>query len=45
MRKKLSEDFVKQFQNQVDQKLMNDTIEYLIDSTKINLPAEFLING
>ena len=43
MRKKLSEDFVKQFQNQVDQKLMNDTIEYLIDSTKINLPAEFLI--
>ena len=42
MRKKLSEDFVKQFQNQVDQKLMNDTIEYLIDSTKINLPAEFL---
>ena len=43
MRNKLSEDFVKQFQNQVDQKLMNDTIEYLIDSTKINLPAEFLI--
>ena len=43
MRKKLSEDFVKQFQNQVDQKLMNDTIEYLIDSTKINLPAKFLI--
>ena len=43
MRKKLSEDFVKQFQNQVDQKLMNDTIEYLIDSTKINLPSEFLI--
>ena len=43
MRKRLSEDFVKQFQNQVDQKLMNDTIEYLIDSTKINLPAEFLI--
>ena len=43
MRKKLSEDFVKQFQNQVDQKLMNDTIEYLIDSTKINLPTEFLI--
>ena len=43
MRKKLSEDFVKQFQNQVDQKLMNDTIEYLIESTKINLPSEFLI--
>ena len=43
MKNKLSEDFVKQFQNQVDQKLMNDTIEYLIESTKINLPSEFLI--
>ena len=43
MKKKISEDFVKQFQNQVDQKLMNDTIEYLIESTKINLPSEFLI--
>ena len=43
MKDKLSEDFVKQFQNQVDQKLMNDTIEYLIESTKINLPSEFLI--
>ena len=43
MKNKLSEDFVKQFQSQVDQKLMNDTIEYLIESTKINLPSEFLI--
>ncbi len=43
MKNKLSDDFVKQFQNQVDQKLMNDTIEYLIESTKINLPSEFLI--
>jgi len=43
MKNKLSVDFVKQFQNQVDQKLMNDTIEYLIESTKINLPSEFLI--
>ena len=43
MKNKLSEDFIKQFQNQVDQKLMNDTIEYLIESTKINLPSEFLI--
>ena len=43
MKNRLSEDFVKQFQNQVDQKLMNDTIEYLIESTKINLPSEFLI--
>ncbi len=43
MKNKLSQDFVKQFQTQVDQKLMNDTIEYLIESTKINLPSEFLI--
>ena len=43
MKKKLSEDFANQFQNQVDQKLMNDTIEYLIDSTQINLPTAFLI--
>ena len=43
MKNKLSEDFVKQFQTQVDQKLMNDIIEYLIESTKINLPSEFLI--
>ena len=43
MKNRLSKDFVKQFQNQVDQKLMNDTIEYLIESTKINLPSEFLI--
>ena len=26
-----------------DQKLMNDSIEYLIESTKINLPSEFLV--
>ena len=43
MKNKLGDDFVKQFQGQVDQKLMNDTIEYLINSTKINLPSDFLI--
>ena len=43
MKYKLGDDFVKQFQSQVDQKLMNDTIEYLINSTKINLPSDFLI--
>ena len=43
MKNKLGADFVKQFQGQVDQKLMNDTIEYLINSTKINLPSDFLI--
>jgi len=43
LKDKLSDDFVKQFQNQTDQKLMNDSIEYLIDSTKIKLPSEFLV--
>ena len=43
LKDKLSDDFVKQFQNQIDQKLMNDSIEYLIDSTKIKLPSEFLV--
>jgi len=43
MKSKLGDDFVKQFQTQVDQKLMNDTIEYLIDSTRVNLPSDFLI--
>ena len=43
MKRKLGDDFVKQFQTQVDQKLMNDIIEYLIDSTKVNLPSDFLI--
>ena len=43
MKSKLADDFVKQFQTQVDQKLMNDTIEYLIDSTKVSLPSDFLI--
>jgi len=43
MKNKLGDDFVKQFQGQVDQKLMNDTIEFLINSTKINLPSDFLI--
>ena len=43
MKSKLGDDFVNQFKTQADQKLMNDTIEYLIDSTKVNLPSDFLI--
>ena len=43
LKDKLSDDFIKQFQNQTDQKLMNDSIEYLIDSTKIKLPSDFLV--
>ena len=41
MKNKLSEDFIKQFQAQTNQKLMNDTIEFLISSTKIDLPKDF----
>ena len=43
LKSKLSNDFIKQFENQTDQKLMNDSIEYLIESTKINLPSKFLV--
>ena len=42
MKNKLSEDFIKQFQTHTNQKLMNDTIEFLISSTKIDLPKDFL---
>ena len=42
MKNKLSEDFIKQFQTQTNQKLMNDIIEFLISSTKIDLPKDFL---
>ena len=43
MKNKLSEDFRKQFQTQTNQKLMTDTIEFLVSSTKIDLPKDFLI--
>ena len=43
MKNKLSEDFIKQFQTQTNQKLMTDTIEFLVSSTKIDLPKDFLI--
>ena len=42
IKNKLSEDFIKQFQTQTNQKLMNDTIEFLISSIKIDLPKDFL---
>ena len=42
MKDKLSEDFIKQFQTQTNQKLMNDTIEFLVSSIKIDLPKDFL---
>jgi len=42
LRRKLKEDAEKNFVNQSDQKLLNDVTEYLIDSTKFNLPETFL---
>ena len=38
----LKEDAEKQFVQQSDQKLLNDVTEYLVESTKFDLPASFL---
>lgn len=42
LKTKIKEDSEKQFTQQGDQKLLNDVTEYLVDSTKFDLPAEFL---
>ena len=42
MRTKIKEDSEAQFQQQSDQKLLNDVTEKLIDTTKFDLPTEFL---
>ena len=42
LKAKIKEDAEKQFIQQSDQKLLNDVTEYLVDSTKFDLPAEFL---
>ena len=42
LKAKIKEDAEKQFKQQSDQKLLNDVTEYLVDSTKFDLPAEFL---
>lgn len=39
---KIKEDAERQFQQQSDQKLLNDVVEMLIENTKFDLPAEFL---
>lgn len=39
---KIKEDAEKQFEQQSDQKLLNDVVESLIDNTKFDLPSEFL---
>jgi len=42
LKEKIKEDAEKQFIQQSDQKLLNDVTEYLVESTKFDLPAEFL---
>ncbi|MCX2719092.1 trigger factor [Lentiprolixibacter aurantiacus] len=42
MRAKIKEDAEKQFEQQADQKLLNDVTERLIDTVKFELPVEFL---
>ena len=43
MRQKVVEQMEKQFENQSDQKLLNDITEYLVNKIKFDLPDEFLI--
>lgn len=42
LRERIKEDSEKQFEQQSDQKLLNDITEKLIDDTKFELPSEFL---
>ena len=42
MRERIKEDSEGQFQQQSDQKLLNDVTEQLIESTQFDLPREFL---
>ena len=42
LKAKIKEDAEKQFVQQSEQKLLNDVTEYLVESTKFDLPKEFL---
>ncbi len=42
LKAKIKEDSEKQFEQQSDQKLLNDVTEHFIENTKFELPAEFL---
>jgi len=42
LKDRIKEDSEKQFEQQSDQKLLNDITEYFIKNTKFELPAEFL---
>jgi len=42
LKEKIKEDSEKQFEQQADQKLLNDVTEYFIENTKFELPTNFL---
>lgn len=42
LKAKIKEDAEKQFEQQADQKFLNDVTEFLVAKTKFDLPAEFL---
>ncbi|MCJ7467424.1 MAG: trigger factor [Maribacter sp.] len=42
MKQRIKEDSEKQFEQQADQKLLNDVTEYFIENIKFDLPSEFL---
>jgi len=42
LRERIAEDSEKQFEQQADQKLLNDVTEYFIENTKFELPSGFL---
>lgn len=42
LRARIAEDSEKQFEQQADQKLLNDVTEYFIENTKFELPSGFL---
>ncbi|WP_149274780.1 trigger factor [Pareuzebyella sediminis] len=42
LKERIKEDSEKQFEQQSDQKLLNDITEYFIDTTKFELPTDFL---
>jgi trigger factor len=43
LKEKIKEDAEQQFASQADQKFLNDVTESLIENTKFDLPAEFLV--
>jgi trigger factor len=45
LKAKIKEDAEAQLQHNTDQKIIRDVTEFLIESTKFDLPTEFLKNG